>query len=339
MHLIYLIYYLKHLNKEKFWLFLNYASGGNKWKKASMIFDSLYSVFRYNISILEYFQFKFYEKDKKERNIWAGTGYMYEYQKLMNPRSSRNILENKILFLTHYKKYIHRKFADIDNLNENNLNKIFSNTSGKAVLKNSLGQVGAEVEIINHKDYNLPSLVHYMKSKNYDIIEEYVLQHPDLMKLSSSGLNTVRIITQLNVNNQVDIIGARLRISVNSQIDNMAAGNLAAPVSLKTGKINGPAVYSDITKDDVIYHPVTGTQITGFQIPFWNEVIELTKKAALHRPENRSIGWDVAITSEGPELIEGNHNWCKLLWQLPVHKGLKPVLEKYMEEFIKQENK
>jgi len=25
--------------------------------------------------------------------------------------------------------------------------------------------------------------------------------------------------------------------------------------------------------------------------------------------------------------IEGNHDWCKLVWQLPVNKGLKSMLE------------
>jgi hypothetical protein len=54
----------------------------------------------------------------------------------------------------------------------------------------------------------------------------------------------------------------------------------------------------------------------------------MVRKAAVLFPENRSIGWDIAITKDGPELIEGNHNWCKLLWQLPVKQGLKKDLEK-----------
>ena len=59
------------------------------------------------------------------------------------------------------------------------------------------------------------------------------------------------------------------------------------------------------------------------------EIIEITKKIALHRPENRGVGWDVALTENGPDIIEGNHNWCKILWQIPVDQGLKSVLEKY----------
>ena len=44
------------------------------------------------ISILEYFQFRFYEISSEEKRKWAGTGYMYEYQLLMNPKESRNLL-------------------------------------------------------------------------------------------------------------------------------------------------------------------------------------------------------------------------------------------------------
>jgi hypothetical protein len=110
---------------------------------------------------------------------------------------------------------------------------------------------------------------------------------------------------------------------VNSNVDNMASGNLAAPINVDTGLVSGPAVYSDITKKECYAHPITGVNIVGFQIPFWKEVLNLVSEAAQYDTRNRSIGWDVAITNSGPGLIEGNHNWCKLLWQLPAKCGLK----------------
>ena len=46
----------------------------------------------------------------------------------------------------------------------------------------------------------------------------------------------------------------------------------------------------------------------GFQIPNWNKAIETVIKAAEKIPQCRFIGWDVAFTDKGVELIEGNHN-------------------------------
>jgi hypothetical protein len=117
-----------------------------------------------------------------------------------------------------------------------------------------------------------------------------------------------------------------MRISVDCDVDNMAAGNLAAPIDVNTGIINGPGIYSDITKAPESIHPITGTSIIDFQIPQWQEILTMVKEASLLYPENKSIGWDVVLTTDGPGLIEGNHDWCKLVWQLPVKKGLKQLL-------------
>lgn len=325
------MYYLKELDRAKFRKFLHYAVNVKHRSAVVLCFDILHSSLKYNISILDYFYFRFYNLNEEERTKWAGTGYLYEYQLHMNPKSARDVLENKIIFLNRFAAFTKRGFADVSQLkaDEDLLPRMLNNKSGRVVIKGSCGQTGSEVEVVDCIGLTPDSLIKTMREKGYDLVEEYVVQHPALMELSPSGLNTVRIFTQLTPDG-VDFLGARLRISVNSPVDNMAAGNLAAPVDLKTGEVTGPGVYSDITKSDCNVHPVTNKTISGFKIPFWYEVIEMIKEAALLCPENHSVGWDIAITENGPELIEGNHNWCKLLWQLPVKQGLKKELGKYL---------
>lgn len=167
-----------------------------------------------------------------------------------------------------------------------------------------------------------------MKDNEFDLVEEFIVQHSHINRLSPSAVNTIRIITELNENNEPKLLGCRLRISVDSPVDNMGAGNIAAPIDDKTGIVFGSAVYSDITKPDVDIHPVTGVEIPGFKEPYWSEIIDMVKKAAKKHPQNRSIRWDVVVTERGPGLIEGNHDWCKLLWQLPVKSGLKSKLKR-----------
>jgi hypothetical protein len=328
---VYLLYYIINTSPAKLFKFARFSAKDSGRTMVSIFADMVVSSVRYNISLLDYFYFLFYKLDHSERIKWAGTGTMFEYQSLMNPRPAREFLIDKIKFLDCYSAFLKRAhFIASEILSGNKvLSDLLNNESGRLVLKGSRGQAGSDVRIVNCKDIDSISLYNFMKRNHFDLIEEYINQHESFLALSPSGVNTVRIITQV-VDNSVDILAARIRVSVNSDVDNMAAGNLAANIDIVSGIVDGPGVYSDITKEDQIFHPVTGVSITGFKIPFWKETIDLAREAALLFPQNKSVGWDIAITENGPELIEGNHNWCKLLWQLPVKKGLKYELEKYL---------
>lgn len=335
--LVYLWYYLKKLDTAKFWLFFDFVKKQKKMSFFSLMADIVGSVLKYNISLLEYFQFRFYELDKTERDNYAGTGYMYEYQLIMNPKSSRGCLDNKVEFFETYRPFVRHIAAGIESLkkDKNLITALLNNASGKIVLKDAFGKCGLQVRFFETSFFKDKDLVGFMEKEGFDLAEEFVVQHPALMALSPAAVNTVRIFTQLNARNEVEFLGARLRISENCQVDNMAAGNNAAPIDMEAGIINGPGVYSDITKKEVVVHPVTGVPIVGFLVPFWPEIIDMIKKAAKQIPANRSIGWDIAVTANGPELIEGNHDWCKLLWQLPVKKGMKAVLDNHLAEYHK----
>lgn len=330
--ILYLGYYLKNLDWQKFRLFLDYAVQKTGSSKASILSDALACVFKYNISILEYFQFRFFEKNETERKKWAGTGYMFEFQLKMNPKSARDILDDKTKFYKSYGQFFVHSVGDIADLKSKPelVQKLLNNPSGKLVFKAADGKCGAQVEIKKTAEFNAGNIVSFMEQHDFDLVEEFIIQHPKLQALSPTAVNTVRIFTQLNDKNEVELLGCRQRISVNSPVDNMAAGNMAAPIDPKTGIVTGPAVYSDITKHDETKHPVTGVAIVGFEVPFWKEVMQLVNEAALLHPQNRSIGWDIVITEKGPGFIEGNHDWCKLLWQLPAHDGLKSLLEPHL---------
>lgn len=328
---LYLGYYLKELDTKRFTHFIKQASSETNRPAWHLIADSVASVYKHNTGLMDYFLFGFYKKSDEERKKWVGTGYKYEFDLKTNPKNSRKILENKIEFYKAYRPFIKHKWCTIDdvwNQTEIALN-IYNNKSGKIIIKNSRGQCGKEVEVFNTAEYDIHSLYVYMRTKGYDLAEEQIRQHPGINRLSPAGLNTVRMFTMVNNAGKTDILGARMRISVNNHTDNLAAGNIACPVDIKTGIISGKGVYSDIAKEPVSHHPVTGEALEGFQIPRWDEVIRLTHELARHHSENRGVGWDLAITEDGVDCIEGNHNWCKILWQLPVNQGLKHVLDQY----------
>lgn len=325
--LMYLGHYARHMNWSLLKRFMRHTRDqhGIGWLRQTgrVLADSL----RYNISPLEWYQFGFVSLAPEQKATWAGTGTLYEFQLRANPPAERGLLADKIRFYRAYRAFFRHSLWAIEELAADPalIGSILAGNE-RVVFKSADGNCGKAVQIKATSSLSASSLIEWMRSQGFDLVESFIDQHPALNALSPAAVNTVRIFTLIDRNDQYHVLGCRLRISVNSPVDNLAAGNLAAPIDESSGIVSGPGVYSDITRSPEAVHPVTGTDIVGFQLPFWPETLEMVRQASLLHPQNRSIGWDIAITANGPGLIEGNHDWCKLVWQLPVGVGLKGTL-------------
>src|SRR5205814_2368486 len=54
------------------------------------------------------------------------------------------------------------------------------------------------------------------------------------------------------------------------------------------------------------HHPTTYARIEGARLPFWEKTKRLAVQAHALFSDRLAIGWDIAITGEGPVIIEGN---------------------------------
>lgn len=326
--LIYLGYYFRQMDWRRLETFMSHLRAEKGWSRLRQWFYVIRDSLRFNISILEYYQFRFFELSEDEKSKWAGTGTMYEFQRQANPPASRGLLHDKREFYQAYKRFFKHELHSLEELRlaPEGARKLLARND-RLVFKRATSSCGSGVSIRTVREMTPRQLVDYMESERFDLVEEFVEQHAVLNALSPSAVNTVRIFTQISEDRGYEVLGCRLRISVDSPVDNLAAGNMAAPIDADTGVVNGPGVFSDITRPAAKTHPITGRSIVGLQIPFWAETLELVRKASLLHPKNRSVGWDIVITEDGPGLIEGNHDWCKLVWQLPVHRGLKHLLD------------
>lgn len=149
------------------------------------------------------------------------------------------------------------------------------------------------------------SLYNEVKGGNF-IIEEAITQHKD-MCFGNCSVNTIRIITCLDTKKNAHILRAALRAGVgDSVVDNFSAGGVLYNVDVENGIIDNEGIC--INGQTYIYHPGTEICMLGYEIPMWSTVLETVKEAAKVLEKCRFIGWDVAITDNGVELIEGNHN-------------------------------
>ena len=67
--------------------------------------------------------------------------------------------------------------------------------------------------------------------------------------------------------------------------------------------------------------------LKGYDIPYYKEAENMVVKLHKVMFRSHSIGWDIAITENGPVIIEGNDRWEISLIQA-VHGGMG-YLEKY----------
>jgi hypothetical protein len=148
------------------------------------------------------------------------------------------------------------------------------------------------------------------------LLQRVIVQHPLLASIASSSVNTVRIDTLLD-GDAVSFNTAVLRVGSGLQCtDNWATGGLIVRIELDSGTLRGNGkAKSKYGKRQFAAHPVTGARFDGIVLPFWDELKALVASAARVMLPLRSLGWDVALTPDGPLLIEVNHDYDIFLSQ------------------------
>lgn len=307
--------------------------------KISIFFDMLWCAKKYGAGYYDYEIFAFYNLNKEQRSTFLTRLKSKKFIEFMNDPEKGHLIDNKDEFYELYKDYIGRGFLKLETATKDEVREFASSREylfGKLRDK----ECGIGCERIKVSDYaSFDDLYKYLKDKGFCTIEDNIKQHPDMNKLYSNAVNSLRIITILDSKKIPHCIYMVQKMGLNgSIIDNNC---LFTPVDIETGKMKYPAHSGDTTKG-IIYdeHPNTHIKLVGYKIPFAKEAVELCKKASLVVPEIRYVGWDVAITENGPVIIEGNNYCAHDFWQLPPHTpdkiGIIPTLKKYIPEFFEK---
>lgn len=161
------------------------------------------------------------------------------------------------------------------------------------------------------------------------LFESLVKQNNQFSAFNSSSVNTIRMMTALYPNNKVRLIAAFIKIGRDgSDVDNAGAGgNVDVAIDINSGKLYNAIEFNswhNIVKIDK--HPDTGSQIEGESISNWEEIVGKVCDYQARMPQLKIIGWDVAITEEGPVIIEIN-NWWDTTGQLFIKRGWKKEVE------------
>lgn len=161
------------------------------------------------------------------------------------------------------------------------------------------------------------------------LLEEFVRQHPALSALNPTSVNTVRVYTILDRTGAVHILSASLRVGgFGSPVDNFHSGGVGYPIDPERGVVM--AAGKTMLGELCLYHPSTGAEVIGFEIPNWQALLDFVFRAARQLPTARMIAWDVAVLLDGFEMIEGNCNGDPGLMQTPSETGKRSEILRHL---------
>lgn len=141
------------------------------------------------------------------------------------------------------------------------------------------------------------------------LLQERIRQHDVMSSLHPSSVNTVRVITFVS-GARIELFAAAMRIGAKGKsVDNWAAGGVIVGIDAERGELRGDGFFKPGYGGRVQRHPDSGIVLHGFKIPYFAEAVALVSRLHGYLRDIHSIGWDVAITPDGPTIIEGNDDW------------------------------
>lgn len=279
----------------------------------------------------EYFMFDFFHKrDKVYRQSCLSV--MRKDQMCLALRNSNEALRqmtDKGLFYTLTAKFFKRDVLVMKEAMDKEKFLSFYSRHNNFIVKPLNGQCGVGTFISKTNNDAYKTFNQLLGISGGVIIEELIRQSQETATFNESSVNTVRLPSIYNRDGQT-ILQPFFRTGRKGQVvDNGGSGGIFAVIDPRTGKLvtDGYDELGHHYKE----HPDSHISYKGWQIPRWQELINLSNK--IHKsllPINKYIGFDFALTDDGWVLVEGN--WGQFLGQYATGIGIKKEFEQLMKK-------
>lgn len=248
-----------------------------------------------------------------------------------NSPESLEILMDKGLFNEVYKDFLGREVLDLRKASKEEFLD-FINRHNEIIVKPAFESGGSGIEKLTSQE--VKEQYNRLVEEGKFVLEEVLVQDPKMGLINDSSVNTIRTCTCINDQGDIKVLYMVLRVGrQDTFLDNMSAGGFYTKLSWE-GKITHPCYTSRDFGRAYTHHPDTGMEFVGFQVPQIEEVKDLAISLAKVNPEARYVGWDIAITTKGPVVIEGNERPSVDLPQTYIHLDGKEGMRDEYEEAL-----
>lgn len=262
----------------------------------------------------EYFAFGFEGMPKSQREKFLTNKFkdIMLLTKVKEEYISR--LKDKYTLYQLLSEYFKRDVCPIRFDEDRQLFDEFLRNNPRYFAKQIDGQCGKKADVLEGNQFER------LLNEGKWILEQIIEQDEILAQFNRTSVNTVRLPAFL-IDGNFYPVGPFFRTGRRGSIvDNGGAGGVFAAIDAETGLIISDGF--DENNNSYECHPDSSVKFKGFQIPKWDELINLASQAHRKVPENRYVAWDLALTPKGWVLVEAN-GMGQFLWQYATKTGLK----------------
>lgn len=257
-----------------------------------------------HISLGEYEWTGCYDMDARRKEALSTLWTRAQFRKTFTDRRYIAILMNKYIFSKVFSDFYGRTCLQCRDVDMEGLRRLAGET-GKVVIKPNCKGQGKGVKVLPAGDQEeLRAALEAIRALDGGIVEEFICQHPSIARLNPGAVSIIRFYSLSSPAGSY-IFAPVLTVATEKDISNGCQDALTAMIDIRDGRVISQAVDQNQIVD-YERHPVTGQPFRGLQIPFWQESLELMKRALPLAEKISNIGWDLAVTEEGPLIVEAN---------------------------------
>lgn len=273
--------------------------------------DALHCAKAHGASAENYFVLRFFAMPDKARREYLTAGRSKAADRLLNAKASpqeKTALAKKDLFNEKFSDLLRREYLYAPQASPAET-EAFLRCRDEVIIKPRASTQGMGIRRI--KTAEIADAGEFWRGcvENELLLEAVIPQHPDIAVINPGCVSSVRVNAARDRRGRIVFIGAALRCGgPGAAADNFHSGGAAYPIDLERGTVCG-AGRDNATLNVYFRHPGSDVYMPGLQIPFWNEALDYVRRGMELVPGMGYVGWDLALTPGGPEMIEGNFGY------------------------------
>jgi len=242
-----------------------------------VVLDMAWCAVRYETTFENYSEWDFRILKGRERKTYMTDPKSFHLSRKLNDNSQRAIFDDKLQFAERFADELGRAWLDVSPP-EVTAREAFARRYDRIITKNPGGVGGNGISLRDTSHItDVAALREELVSSGQTLVEEVLVQHPEMARLYPGSVNSLRMVTYLDPDGEVHLLAGVLKIGNGGVIDNFSNGGMYTMLDERGRALHAAA---DEEGHPFETHPITGVTITGYQVPLYDEILKLVDRLA-----------------------------------------------------------